>query len=84
MCVTEMKYFWKNRKTTESPTRCDDLHSKIEQLSKNRLDIWTCDCDEIQHLDTCSLARAHIPKELYIYVVLILDNISLQEAIRHS
>lgn len=35
-----------NQGSTEAHTRCDDLRSKIEELSKNRLDIWSPDCDE--------------------------------------
>lgn len=49
------------RGRTKTPTCCDDLHSEIEGLTKNRSNLWTSDCEETPHLDTCSSATVYIP-----------------------
>lgn len=68
MCDRDESLLEKQRRT-ETPTRCDDLHSKIDGLSKNSLDAWTSDCDKTQHLDTCSSPSVYIQQELRFFMI---------------
>lgn len=61
--LERLKIIWINRGARQEPTHYDELASKTEEASKNRINIHTSDCDETQHLDTGSSCSLYKPQE---------------------